>query len=101
MWCNTMSSNQRKCTHSPIVNNNSAETDNSKQAKSCGHCSHLEKMAEVEAVEGELRKKHASGSYTDEQLQGWAHLTQMNKHSSYDVPSTKPFGKHHRDQDNL
>ena len=56
LWCNTMCSDKRKRAHSP-----NADSDNSKRAKSSGHHSHLDKMTEVEAVEEELRKKHANG----------------------------------------
>lgn len=51
---------------------------------------HVDKMAEVESVEDQLREKH-SGKYTDQQLRSWAHLIQMKKHESYDEPPDKPF----------
>ena len=40
-------------------------------------------MTEVEAIEAELREKHADGIYSEHQLQSWAHWIQMKKHSSY------------------
>ena len=52
----------------------------------------VDKMAEVETIEDELREKHSeSGKYTDHQLRSWAHLIQMKKHGLYDEPPDKPF----------
>lgn len=41
-----------------------------------------------------LSKKHES-NYSTEQLRVWAHLIQMKKHSSMEVPPDKPFFKSH------
>ena len=54
---------------------------------------HLDKMTEVESIEEDLKKKHSDGPYSEEQLCSWAHLIQMKKHTSYDVPPNKPFWK--------
>ena len=37
-----------------------------------------------------LEKTHA-GNYTQEQPCAWAHMNDMKKHSSYDIPPQKPF----------
>ena len=39
-----------------------------------------------------LRSKHG-GKYTEEQIRMWAHLIQMNKHSSLEEPPNKQFWK--------
>ncbi len=62
---------------------------------------HLDKMTEVEEVEEKLREKHPDGPYSEEQLRSWAHLIQMKKHSSYDVPPNKPFWKVTRSKQKL
>ena len=54
---------------------------------------HSSKMAVVETVYDDLKKKHEGGTivYTPEQLRAWSHLIQMGKHSSYEEPPDKPF----------
>ena len=49
-------------------------------------------MREVEEIEDDLSSKH-EGKYTEEQIRMWAHLIQMNKHTSYEKPSNKKFWK--------
>ena len=49
-------------------------------------------VQEVEAIMEDLRKKHGS-TYSTEKLSAWAHLIQMQKHSSYDCPPNLPYFK--------
>lgn len=49
-------------------------------------------MREVEEIEDDLRSKH-EGKFTEEQIRMWAHLIQMNKHTSYEEPPNKKFWK--------
>ena len=39
---------------------------------------------------GRLKEKHAV-AYSEEKLRAWAHLIEMEKHSSYDEPPNTPF----------
>lgn len=55
-----------------------------------GFTSHLKKMTEVEEIFVELSDKHSS-QYTPEQIRAWAHMIQMKKHESLEVPPKKPF----------
>ena len=65
-------------------------TEGASAPKASRYDTHVDKMAEVTAIEDKLQEKH-SGMYTDQQLRSWAHLIQMKKHSSYDEPPDKPF----------
>ena len=53
---------------------------------------HLKNLSEVQTIVDELDKKH-SDSFNPEQLRVWAHMIQLNKHGSYDIPPFKPFFK--------
>ena len=53
----------------------------------------IDKMRDVEEIEDDLLSKH-EGRYTEEQIRMWAHLIQMNKHTSYEEPPNKKFGRH-------
>ena len=48
------------------------------------------KLAQVEEIVSELVQKH-SGKYSREQLNVWAHMLQLKKHDSREVPPDKPF----------
>uniref|UniRef100_A0A1X7UBP1 Uncharacterized protein n=1 Tax=Amphimedon queenslandica TaxID=400682 RepID=A0A1X7UBP1_AMPQE len=51
-----------------------------------------EKLKEVDEIVKQLSGIHeATGNYTMEQLRTWAHLIQMKKHTSMDIPPDKPF----------
>ena len=69
----------------------SVRADNAPR-KTSRYDTHVDRMAEVQEIEDELREKHReSRKYTDEQLRSWAHLIQLKKHSSLDEPPDKPF----------
>lgn len=54
-------------------------------------------MSEVELIFEKLDEMHdGTGQYTKEQLRSWAHMLQMRKHDSYEVPPKKPFFKKSR-----
>ena len=72
----------KKRTHSP-------GEAHSKQARTA---THTEKMEEVEKILMELKEKH-TGTYTEEKLRAWAHLIQMEKHTSYTYPPDMPYFK--------
>lgn len=84
LWC--LNYSDRKRAISPGGN----ENETSKRSR---YDKQLDKITEVEAIEEDLRDKHSGGPYSEEQLRSWAHLIQMKKHSSYDVPPNKPFWK--------
>ena len=52
----------------------------------------IDKMREVEEIEDDLRSRHEA-KFTEEQIKMWAHLIQMNKHTSYEEPPNKKFWK--------
>ncbi len=86
LWCLTADQGQKKRAQSP-------SSDGAPAQKRSRYDTHVGKMTEVEEIEASLRQKHAGGPYSEEQLRSWAHLIQMQKHSSYDVPPNKPFWK--------
>jgi len=49
-------------------------------------------MEEVEKILMELKEKH-TGTYTEEKSRAWAHLIQMEKHTSYTYPPDMPYFK--------
>ncbi len=52
-----------------------------------------QKIRDVEAIDNTLTEKHGS-AYTVEQMNAWAHMIHMGKHSSTEAPPTLPyFGK--------
>ena len=55
-------------------------------------------MTEVEGIEAKLKEKH-SASYSGEQFRAWAHLIQMEKHDSYEVPPDKSFWRSQKKKD--
>ena len=74
----------RKRSHSPKADVSSAK------ARRTNYDSHLSKMSEVELIIEDLKEKQGT-KYTPEQLQAWAHMIHMKKHTSYDYPPDKPF----------
>ena len=79
-WCYS-EKKSRKRSRSPSNKSSNYEAHSSK------------KMAAVETVYDDLKKKHEGGTkvYTPEQLRAWSHLIEMGKHSSYEEPPDKPF----------
>ena len=84
LWCFGRDETTSKRPHSPDQESQSQKVPRS------SHDDYTKKMTEVEDIELKLREKH-DGNYTEEQLRAWAHLIQMKKHSSMDVPPDKPF----------
>ena len=68
------------------------EADVGSSQKRSRYNKQIDKMREVEEIEDDLRSKH-EGRYTEEQIRMWAHLIQMNKHTSYEEPPNKKFWK--------
>ena len=52
------------------------------------HSNYQAKLERVELILGRLKEKHA---YSEERLHAWAHLIEMEKHSSYDEPPNTLF----------
>ena len=50
-------------------------------------------ITKVDEIVEILTKKHESNNYSVEQFRAWAHLIQMGKHSSSELPPDKPFFK--------
>ncbi len=87
-WCLTADQGQKKRAQSP-------GSDDAHAQKRSRYDTHVGRMTEVEEIEASLRQKHSMlvVHIQEEQLRSWAHLIQMQKHSSYDVPPNKPFWK--------
>ncbi len=84
-WCfdpQSVVTNQPKGTKRPL-----AEGDNPPKSKR-SICSH--KISEVEEIVKQLEEKHGS-NYTIEQLNAWAHMLHMKKHSSHETPPDLPY----------
>jgi len=76
-------------------------SDEQPASKKTRYSSHLQRKTEVEDIVNDLQKKHAC-KFSPEQFRAWAHMIQLKKHESYDVPPSKPFfgrgkGKHLKD----
>ena len=54
------------------------------------HRNYQVKLEKVELILGRLKEKHAA-AYSEERLRAWAHLIEMEKHSSYEEPPNTPF----------
>lgn len=85
LWCFGKDETSKKRPHSPDKENQSE-----KVPRSGRYDEYTRKMTEVEDIELKLWEKH-DGQYTEEQLRAWAHLVQLKKHTSLDVPPDKPF----------
>ena len=85
LWCYTADQGQKRSAQAV-----SSDEPNPKRSR---YDKQIDKMTEVEEIEEKLREKHSDGLYSEEQLRSWAHLIQMRKHSSLDVPPDKPFWK--------
>ena len=75
-WCYTADQGQKWSVQAV-----SSDEPNPKRSR---YDKQIDKMTEVE---------HSDSLYSEEQLRYWAHLIQMRKHSSLDVPPDKPFWK--------
>ena len=96
LWCYSKGSSHGGAQKRPLSPNSD---DNSRPPKSSRYTNHLEKMTEVQVIEEKLKEKHNKDGakiFSDEQIRTWAHLIQMGKHSSYDVPPDKPFWKNRK-----
>ena len=50
----------------------------------------------------ELEERHGtSKKYSPEQFRAWAHMLQLKKHDSYDMPPNKPFFKSRKQTDDV
>ena len=94
LWCFGRDETPQKRPHSP-----DKENQPKKVPRSGRYDEYTRKMTEVEDIELKLREKH-DGQYTEEQLRAWAHLVQLKKHSSMDVPPDKPFWRGHKKRPN-
>jgi len=71
-----------------------ASNAGSKKPCHTNHEGHLEKMTQVQVIVDELEKCHGtSKKYSPELFRAWAHMLQLKKHDSYDMPLNKPFFK--------
>ena len=82
---------QPKCAH--------VAAENGSKKKTPAVVSQSKKLGEVQEIYEKLHSKHTS--YDQEQLRMWAHLIQMGKHDSYEVPPYKPFFKNTKSQKKL
>lgn len=86
LWCCKPMAGARK--RVGVMNDQQAGP--SKKAKNIA-----EKISEVELIVKKLKEKHKS-LYSVEKLNAWAHMIDIGKHESYDVPPDLPYfrGKH-------
>lgn len=91
LWMKCSWKNKRKRTQSPSSN----VSDPPPKSKQSNYDAHLRKMSDVELIVDELKGMHAE-KYSPEQLQAWAHMIQMKRHESYDLPDKPFFGKSRR-----
>ena len=77
---------KKKRSRSPVSD---CETSTNKRSCTKGE-ERSSKLAQVEEIVSELEQKH-SGKYSREQLNVWAHMLQLKKHDSREVPPDKPF----------
>ena len=70
--------------------------ENGSKKKTPAVVSQSKKLGEVQEIYEKLHSKHTS--YDQEQLRMWAHLIQMGKHDSYEVPPNQPFFKDTKSQ---
>ena len=85
LWCYSQDGSKR-----PRSPDNADEGSTSQ--KRSRYNKQVDKMREVDEIEDDLRSKH-EGKYSEEQIRMWAHLIQMNKHSSLEEPPNKKFWK--------
>ena len=85
LWCYSQDSSKR-----PRSPDNADEGSTSQ--KRSRYNKQVDKMREVDEIEDDLRSKN-EGKYSEEQIRMWAHLIQMNKHSSLEEPPNKKFWK--------
>ena len=93
LWLKTQSppAQARKRSQSSDGDSDTPTAPRAKAPKTSNQYSgHLKKMEEVESIVDQLEEKHA-GTYTPEQLRAWAHMVQLKKHDSLDIPPKKPF----------
>lgn len=74
LWSNQVEQ-QRNCARSPDESEKRSRYDK-----------YLDKMTEVKMIEQELKEKR---KFSDLQFQSWAHVIQMNHHTSYTTPPKK------------
>ena len=86
LWVKCCWQHQRKHALSPSHTSN----DTLPKSKRSNYDTHLQRMSEVELIVDKLKKTHKDG-YSAEQLRAWAHMIEMKRHESYDVPPDKPF----------
>ena len=70
-----------------------SDSDEGQQKKACRTTAaekNSRKLEEVETVYTKLDEKH-HGKMSSEQLKVWAHLVNMGKHESLEIPPDKPF----------
>ena len=85
LWCYAQESAKRPRTPDDTDEGSSSQ-------KRSRYNKQIDKIREVEEIEDDLRSKH-EGKFTEEQIRMWAHLIQMNKHTSYEEPPNKKFWK--------
>ena len=86
LWMKCCWQHQRKRALSPSHTSSNALP----KSKCSNYDLHLQKMSEVEVIMDKLKEIHED-VYSPEQVRAWAHMIQMNRHQSYDIPPDKPF----------
>ena len=90
LWINCQKANDAVKRSRPEASaSNDVEIPKTKRAGP-GYTAHMKSMQEVEEILETLKQKYEE-NFTPEQLHTWAHIIQMNKHSSYDTAPDKYF----------
>ena len=88
LWCysHKIASSKSAAVRTPVQLKGSEK----KAVRSSNYDKHTNKMAEVDEIYEKLEDQHRE-KFSPEQLRAWAHMIQMSKHDSYEVPPDKPF----------
>ena len=90
LWCYSHKTESLKPTAKCTAVQPKEKETNVAVVRSSKYDNHTKKMAEVDQIFGKLEDQHC-GKYSPEQLRAWAHMIQMSKQDSYEVPPDKPF----------
>ena len=96
LWCHCVcaSASASKCsTPKRVKKKRSRENDSDETTNPSKKATIMNKILEVEEIVKELQERHGTARFTVEQLNSWAHMLQLKKHSSYDVPPDLPYFK--------
>ncbi len=89
LWCFRKSPHPNTSRKRPSPDSESSANPR-KVARTSNYTKHVDRIAEVEEIEDELKEKHLD-KFTDVQYRAWANLIKMKKHDSLDKAPNLPF----------